>query len=115
MGYSIHYTILKRFMFKYDIDPVTKCWNWIGAKTDFGYAHFYYDGVSKAHRWVYQLMHGVLSPSMEIDHLCRNKSCVNPFHLEEVSRSTNIRRALEATRVTHCKWGHEFTEENTGI
>jgi hypothetical protein len=48
-----------------------------------------------AHRFVYQLKHGPIDPSKDIDHLCRNRMCCNPDHLEPVSRSENLRRGSQ--------------------
>jgi hypothetical protein len=60
---------------------------------------------------------GSVGEGLELDHLCRNRSCVNPAHLEAISHKENILRgesfsSINAKR-THCKHGHEFTPENT--
>jgi hypothetical protein len=67
----------------------------------------------------YELAIGPIPEGLTIDHLCRNRGCVNPAHLEAVTNRTNLLRgdgiaALNA-RKTHCKRGHEFTPENTYV
>ena len=89
------------------------CWIWTAALSTSGYGKIY-DAKGKpnyAHRVMYELLREPIADSMHIDHLCCNKTCVNPAHLEVVTRAENTRRA-NAKR-THCKRGHEFTPENT--
>lgn len=72
---------------------------------------------AKVHRVVYEALVGPIPDGMVIDHLCRQPSCVNPAHLEPVTRRENVLRGLTLpaanARKTHCKHGHEFTPENT--
>jgi hypothetical protein len=70
-----------------------------------------------AHRAVYEMEVGPIADGLEIDHLCRNRGCVNPAHLEPVTHKENVLRGatvpgLNAVK-THCLRGHEFDEENT--
>jgi hypothetical protein len=65
----------------------------------------------QAHRFAYELLVGPIPAGLTLDHLCLNKACVRPDHLEPVSLTVNIRRAN--ARRTHCKRGHAFTPENT--
>ncbi len=101
-------------------DDGTRCWNWTGARNKSGYGMVYLNGRRRqAYHATWELMNGPLPAGVEIDHLCRNPRCVNPLHLEPVTRQENIRRsdnfAGRHARQTHCKRGHEFTEANTYV
>lgn len=67
------------------------------------------------HRLVYELRVGPIPSGLHIDHLCRNKLCCNPDHLEAVTQGENNRRMHDAVRKPHCPKGHLFTPENTRI
>ncbi len=94
------------------------CWRWTAAKDMFGYGRFNLDGKNRhAYRVAYEALVGPLPEGLELDHLCRIPSCVNPDHLEPVTHKENVRRgngpaAINAKK-THCKHGHKFTAENT--
>lgn len=92
------FTPQQRLDASYVIEP-TGCWRWLKAKTTAGYGHFHFRGnYYQAHRLVYGLLRGpVLTVAM--DHLCRNRWCVNPDHLEPVSHRENIRRG-DGTKLT---------------
>lgn len=110
---------IDRFSEKHTIDPVTGCWDWVAAKDRDGYGRFSVLGESPAyaHRWSYQHHAGVIPFGLVIDHLCRNRSCVNPGHLEPVTqRENNLRgEGVAAAHVTKtvCPAGHEYNEVNT--
>lgn len=94
------------------------CLMWVGGKTLGGYGVFAVDASHEskkamAHRWSYEHHSGDIPPDLDLDHLCRNRACVNPEHLEPVTRQENIRRA--AAIKTHCPAGHAYDEANTYI
>lgn len=95
------------------------CWDWPGAKRG-GYGRLGFDGKTYTlHRFVYECVTG-REIRNTIDHLCRNRSCCNPEHLEDVPLAENIRRGdstgkgWRAAR-THCPRDHKYTEENTRV
>lgn len=100
--------------------PDGECWIWVGALTTEGYGQIKMDRrVLLVHRVMYERMVGPIPEGLDIDHLCRVRNCVNPEHLEPVTRRTNVLRGIgpsAANKVkTHCKHGHEFTLENTHV
>lgn len=62
----------------------------------------------RTHRVTYEHFVAPIQPGLDIDHLCRNRACCNPEHLEPVDRSTNLMRGVRKTNQTTCKWGHKF-------
>ena len=100
------------------VDKSGDCWEWTGTTTVHGYGQSKVAGKNQsAHRTSYELLVGPIPEGLQIDHLCRNRSCVNPSHMEPVTQQENMRRgdgagAKNASK-THCKWGHEFSDENT--
>ncbi len=102
------------------IERVTEsgCWIWIGSMFSKGYGQIWREGKLKyAHRVSYEIHVGQIPEGLELDHLCRNRCCVNPSHLEPVTHKENLRRGFglmaRQSRQTHCLRGHEFSEENT--
>jgi len=98
------------------------CWPWTACRSSDGYGHIRIEGsVYKAHRVVYELMVGPIPVGLEIDHLCRNRACVRPDHLEPVTKTTNVRRGLamvngaQNAAKTHCPAGHPYDAENTRV
>ena len=91
------------------------CWQWVGARQAGGYGRFLLETgrLVLAHRWAYESLVGSIPEGMTLDHLCRNTGCVNPEHVEVVTREENAYRGNPNVAKTHCKRGHEFTPENT--
>jgi len=120
----------ERFLSKISVNSTTGCWEWNAGKTAGGYGIFMVPYNQKtpgsrsmpkrnfsAHRVSYEIFNGPLRSELVIDHMCRNRACVNPNHLREVTENEN---ALENnssplainSQKTHCIHGHEFTPSN---
>lgn len=108
--------IQERWKSRYVIDPTTGCWNWTGTISR-GYGYIRGNSVNyMAHRVAWESASGrPIAAGHEIDHLCRNKSCVNPDHLDEVTHTVNMERIPKKPQITHCKHGHKFTPKNTAV
>ena len=108
------------------VQKTDTCWLWTGSLRRSGYGNVmsWIDGKNycmSAHKYFYLLLVGPVPEGLELDHLCQNRSCVNPKHLEPVTHSENIRRSPAAryavsrsqSAKTHCPSGHPYSEENT--
>src|SRR3954469_973252 len=98
------------------------CWQWSACVGSNGYGKFKLPSIRApfcAHRVAYEFVIGKIPDGMFLDHLCRNRACVNPSHLEPVDARTNILRGVGFAAVNaakkHCNNGHPFTQENTYI
>lgn len=109
---------ITRFFAKVDVQP-NGCWHWLGCHDTNGYAQFRGGGRDRtAHSWIMEVVHGPRPPDLVHDHLCCNKGCVNPAHLERVTPRENLMRAPHSPAArnaakTHCAQGHPFDEQNT--
>ena len=107
----------KRFFDKISVDPETGCWNWTAGRIWNGYGQFWLAGKKHyAHRVAYELLRGEIPEGLQIDHLCRNRACANPDHLEPVTCKENLLRgetfqAANAAK-THCPQGHPYSGDN---
>ena len=107
----------ERFWSKVNESP-TGCWIWTAAHTADGYANLKVDGKAiRAHRFAYQALVGSIPDGLDIDHLCRVRDCVNPCHMQPVTRRVNTLRGVgwtaQQAAKTHCIRGHEFNDQNT--
>ena len=94
------------------------CWFWKSYGHPDGYGVFRFNGEKwYAHRFVYLRLVGPIPKDKELDHLCREPSCVNPQHLEAVTHKENMLRGISGIRAAkkYCIHGHKFTKANTYI
>lgn len=109
-------TIHQRFLSKVVLSQ--GCWLWGGYLEENGYGRLTVDGKPAwAHRVAYELFVGPVPEGMELDHLCRNRRCVNPRHLEPVSHQENMCRSPVGAAAfhrskTHCPQGHPYSGDN---
>lgn len=103
------------FFLNVEVEEKSDCWCWRGYVDRNGYGLVkvkHSDGGrsnTTAHRFLWQAILGPLDRALELDHLCRNRACVNLEHLEPVTHAENVRRGSAATK-THCKWGHSLAD-----
>ncbi len=115
---------LERFTAKVEIDSETGCWTWTGSRSH-GYGQVWagrrsragHPQPDRAHRVSYRLLVGDIPSGLTLDHLCRNRACVNPAHLEPVTNRENVLRgagtSAQNARKDTCHKGHPFDEANT--
>lgn len=113
-------TVSERFWSKVQISERDGCWEWSRARSSSGYGQFRLMTPRRlvaAHRLAYEMLVGPIAPHLVLDHLCGNRRCINPSHLEPITSGENTRRGTSPAamygRRTHCELGHEFTRENT--
>ena len=108
------------------VEKTDSCWVWVGARNPSGYGTFAAGSKKnnsrrdwRAHRYAYTVEKGSIPAGLDLDHLCRNPSCVRPDHLEPVTHRVNILRGVgTASRnaaKTHCPQGHPYDEKNTYV
>ena len=93
------------------------CWEWKGCKLESGYGMFSLNGkLGYAHRASYILFRGLIQTKFVVHHLCKNRSCVNPIHLESITQKDNLLKGDSFQgangRKTHCIHGHKLTPDN---
>ncbi len=113
-------TLLDRFMQFVLPEPMSGCWLWTGSCCSGGYGTFRVGGrkgnTVACHRFSYEEHRGPIPTGLDLDHLCRVRCCVNPWHLEPVTNAENTRRGLAGINMrskTHCPKGHPYSEGNT--
>lgn len=112
-----HRPTVERFISKTELRE-NGCIEWMAYRNSNGYGRF---GPGEgacmklAHRWAYEFYIGPISEGLVIDHLCRNRSCVNPDHLEAVSQAVNLRRGIGTHTKTHCPKGHPYFGDNLRV
>lgn len=110
-------SLAKKFDTKYIPEPNTGCWLWLSTITSGGYGAVRGEkrgqGWLRAHRVAYELYREPIPADRELDHLCRVRCCVNPWHLEPVTRQVNVLRGMHANVVARrsgiCARGHAMT------
>lgn len=107
------YPVEARFLSK--VKQGDSCWEWTAGKNWKDYGKFWFEGKTQpAHRVAYILTHGSIPAGLTIDHLCRNRACVKPDHLEAVTIQENLRRSpIRPEALTNCPQGHAYTAGNT--
>lgn len=116
MGKSIaSMTAMERL--EHYVDASGDCWGFLGSLDDDGYGRLSYQGKRwQAHRWIWTLLVGPIPEGLVVDHLCRVRHCMNPDHMELVTRAENVMRGYgppaRYARQSHCSKGHPLSGEN---
>jgi hypothetical protein len=105
------------------VETTAGCWEWQGSRTPKGYGRVHARGkLLYVHRVAYEALIAEIPEGLQLDHLCRNRACVNPWHLEPVTNRVNTSRGRAGTRLasensgkTHCPQGHPYSGDNLRI
>lgn len=113
--------LIERFWLKMTLGPVSvycpdlgPCWIWLAFRDrdGFGFISVSRSKMRRAHHVAYENFIGPIPDGLQLDHLCRVRYCVNPYHLDAVTTQENTRRGARSMR-THCPSGHPFDDINT--
>lgn len=102
------------------VDEDSGCWVWMGSRVHDGYGWMTHQGkLRRCHRLGYELLVEPIPEGLTLDHLCRNRACWNPAHLEPVTSWENTLRGTNVVALnphkTHCPYGHPYNDENTYV
>lgn len=100
-----------------EVEPNSGCWIWTGVVLNNGYGQVGYGGRKQSvHRLIYELATGPIPEGLVLDHLCRNRACCNPRHLEAVRNQVNVWRGIALANNERCKSGrHEVTPQSVMV
>jgi hypothetical protein len=111
-------TPVDSFHAKFQVITETGCWIWTAALSSKGYGVLGIGNrkIQSAHKFSYEHFIGKVEEGLVLDHLCRVRCCVNPYHLDPITNKLNLARGINSNREkTHCKRGHKLLGDNLYI